>query len=67
MDVIGDHIDYKKTIMSITENVRTIDIPMHDIKHKEICLSGTNSYSLEREQFDYSIEKIIEMVPLGGR
>ncbi|HHH0000394.1 TPA: TadE/TadG family protein [Yersinia enterocolitica] len=66
LDVIGDHIDYKKTIMSITENVRTIDIPMHDIKHKEICLSGTNSYSLEREQFDYSIEKIIEMVPLGG-
>ncbi|HEN3279145.1 TPA: TadE/TadG family protein [Yersinia enterocolitica] len=66
LNTIGDNIDYEKTIMSITENAKTIDIPMRDIKHKEICLSGTNAYSLEREQFDYSIENIIEMDPLGG-
>ncbi|MFL4556664.1 TadE/TadG family type IV pilus assembly protein [Yersinia kristensenii] len=66
IDTIGDIIDYENTIMSITENAKTIDIPMRDIKSKYICLSNSNAYSLEREQFDYSIENIIGMAPVGA-
>ncbi|HDO7716577.1 TPA: pilus assembly protein, partial [Yersinia enterocolitica] len=46
LDYIGDIIDYDKTIESITGNAQTIDIPMSDVRTKNVCLQASNAYSL---------------------
>ncbi|HDL8376716.1 TPA: TadE/TadG family protein, partial [Yersinia enterocolitica] len=51
LDYIGDIIDYDKTIESITGNAQTIDIPMSDVRTKNVCLQASNAYSLEQEQY----------------
>ncbi|AOF13745.1 TPA: pilus assembly protein [Yersinia enterocolitica] len=65
LDYIGDIIDYDKTIDSITGNAQTIDIPMSDVRFGDVCLQGSNAYSLEQEQYINNIDNIIEMEPHG--
>ncbi|HDL8348842.1 TPA: VWA domain-containing protein, partial [Yersinia enterocolitica] len=65
LDYIGDIIDYDKTIESITGNAQTIDIPMSDVRTKNVCLQASNAYSLEQEQYINNIDNIIKMEPYG--
>ncbi|WP_145569900.1 TadE/TadG family type IV pilus assembly protein [Yersinia mollaretii] len=65
--LIKDNIDYDKTISSIPNKHKTIDIPIDDVLNRSLCLKSSDAHSLEFNDIsDISITESLATTPNGA-